>query len=294
MRRTKDEFKSIQLNRVFLNIGQFIPVSTTCDRKIGQNFESDTSRLVIKRILNNRFNAYLSYSEGFKAGGIATYECSDPYKPEEVDAFEIGFKGYFNSGKTSLNASLFNYDYTNFQVIQVIGTQTVTKNAGVANVDGLEVEVNHNFNEKLNLELAYSYLDAVYDEFVNLNGLNPQLGFQQLKGNYLNHSPRNSLSIGLNYSKEFTKGKLILQLDSIFRSKTHFTEFNDYAQESYSVFNLNVVWDNASDDLTFKIYAKNLTNQEYLTGFLNSASNGGRFGNYSHPRVFGIEISSKL
>ena len=294
LRRTKDEFKSIQLNRVFLNLGQFIPVSTTCDRKIDQNFESDTSRLVIKRILNNRFNAYLSYSEGFKAGGIATYECSDPYKPEEVDAFEIGFKGYFNSGKTSLNASLFNYDYTNFQVIQVIGTQTVTKNAGVANVDGLEVEMNHNFSEKLNLELAYSYLDAVYDDFLNLNGLSPQLGFQQLKGNYLNHSPRNSLSIGLNYSKEFTKGKLILQLDSIFRSKTHFTEFNDYAQESYSVFNLNVVWDNASDDLTFKIYAKNLTNQEYLTGFLNSASNGGRFGNYSHPRVFGIEISSKL
>ena len=294
LRRTKDEFKSIQLNRVFLNLGQFIPVSTTCDRKINQNFESDTSRLVIKRILNNRFNAYLSYSEGFKAGGIATYECSDPYKPEEVDAFEIGFKGYFNSGKTSLNASLFNYDYTNFQVIQVIGTQTVTKNAGVADVDGLEVEVNHNFSEKLNLELAYSYLDAVYDDFVNLNGLNPQLGFQQLKGNYLNHSPRNSLSIGLNYSKEFTKGKLILQLDSIFRSKTHFTEFNDYAQESYSVFNLNVVWDNASDDLRFKIYTKNLTNQEYLTGFLNSASNGGRFGNYSHPRVFGIEISSKL
>lgn len=294
LRRTKDEFKSIQLNRVFLNLGQFIPVSTTCDRKIDQNFESDTSRLVIKRILNNRFNAYLSYSEGFKAGGIATYECSDPYKPEEVDAFEIGFKGYFNSGKTSLNASLFNYDYTNFQVIQVIGTQTVTKNAGVANVDGLEVEMNHNFSEKLNLELAYSYLDAVYDDFVNLNGLSPQLGFQQLKGNYLNHSPRNSLSIGLNYSKEFTKGKLILQLDSIFRSKTHFTEFNDYAQESYSVFNLNVVWDNASDDLRFKIYAKNLTNEEYLTGFLNSASNGGRFGNYSHPRVFGIEISSKL
>ena len=152
----------------------------------------------------------------------------------------------------------------------------------------------HNFSQKLNLELAYSYLDAVYDDFVNLNGLSPQLGSQQLKGNYLNHSPRNSLSISLNYSKEFTKGKLILQLDSIFRSKTHFTEFNDYAQESYSVFNLNVVWDNASDDLRFKIYAKNLTNEEYLTGFLNSASNGGRFGNYSHPRVFGIEISSKL
>ena len=132
-----------------------------------------------------------------------------------------------------MNASLFNYDYTNFQVIQVIGTQTVTKNAGVANVDGLEVEVNHNFSEKLNLELAYSYLDAVYDDFVNLNGLNPQLGFQQLKGNYLNHSPRNSLSIGLNYSKEFTRGKLILQLDSILGEKQPSKELNAYEKESY-------------------------------------------------------------
>ena len=294
LRRTRDEFTSIQLNRVFLDLGQFIPVSTTCDRSIEQNFESDTSRFVIKRALDERFNAYFSYSEGFKAGGIATYECSDPYKPEEVDAFEFGIKGFFNSGKTKLNASIFNYDYTNFQVIQVIGTQTVTKNAGLASVDGLEIELNHDFNKAFNLKLAYSYLDAVYDDFVNLNGLNPQLGFQQLKGNYLNHSPKNSLNLGLRYTKEFSKGSFILQLDSAFRSKTHFTEFNDYAQDSYSVFNLNFLWKNSADDLSFKFFVKNLSNEEYLTGFLNSASNGGRFGNYAHPRIFGIEITSKI
>ena len=294
LRRTRDEFTSIQLNRVFLDLGQFIPVSTTCDRSIEQNFESDTSRFVIKRALDERFNAYFSYSEGFKAGGIATYECSDPYKPEEVDAFEFGIKGFFHSGKTKLNASIFNYDYTNFQVIQVIGTQTVTKNAGLASVDGLEIELNHDFNKAFNLKLAYSYLDAVYDDFVNLNGLNPQLGFQQLKGNYLNHSPKNSLNLGLRYTKEFSKGSFILQLDSAFRSKTHFTEFNDYAQDSYSVFNLNFLWKNSADDLSFKFFVKNLSNEEYLTGFLNSASNGGRFGNYAHPRIFGIEITSKI
>ena len=236
LRRTRDEFTSIQLNRVFLDLGQF----------------------------------------------------------EEVDAFEFGIKGFFNSGKTKLNASIFNYDYTNFQVIQVIGTQTVTKNAGLASVDGLEIELNHDFNKAFNLKLAYSYLDAVYDDFVNLNGLNPQLGFQQLKGNYLNHSPKNSLNLGLRYTKEFSKGSFILQLDSAFRSKTHFTEFNDYAQDSYSVFNLNFLWKNSADDLSFKFFVKNLSNEEYLTGFLNSASNGGRFGNYAHPRIFGIEITSKI
>ena len=294
MRKTRDEFTSVQLNRVFLNFGQFIPVSTTCDRKLNQTFESNTSRVVLKRKLNELFNTYLSYSEGFKAGGIATYECSEPYKPEEVDATEIGVKGYLNSGKTSLNASIFNYDYTNFQVIQVIGTQTVTKNAGIATVDGLEIELNHSFNDKLNLKLAYSYLDAVYDDFINLNGLNPLAGFQQLKGNYLNHSPKNSLNLGLQFTKNLDNGSLIFQLDSIFRSKTHFTEFNDYAQESYSVFNFNLVWKNADENLSIKLYAKNLGDEKYLTGFLNSASNGGRFGNYSHPRVLGLQIKSKI
>ena len=294
MRRTKDEFTSTQLNRVLLNLGQFLPVSITCDRTIRQNFESDTSRFVIKRTLNERFNSYLSYSEGFKAGGIATYECSDPYEPEEVAAIEFGIKGFFNSGQTRLNASIFNYDYTNFQVIQVIGTQTVTKNAGLASVDGLEIEMNHNFSQALNMKFGYSYLDALYDDFVNLNGLSPQLGLQQLKGNYLNHSPKNSFNLSLSYSKELTSGSLIIQLDSVFRSKTHFTEFNDYAQPAYSVFNLNILWKNATDDLSLKFYARNLSNEEYLTGLLNSASNGGRFGNYAHPRVFGIEITSKL
>tara|TARA_Y100001970_G_scaffold108715_1_gene135885 strand:+ start:936 stop:3092 length:2157 start_codon:yes stop_codon:yes gene_type:complete len=294
MRRTKDEFTSTQLNRVLLNLGKFLPVSTTCDRTIEQNFESDTSRFVIKRALNERFNSYLSYSEGFKAGGIATYECSDPYEPEEVDAIEFGIKGFFNSGQTKMNASIFNYDYTNFQVIQVIGTQTVTKNAGLASVDGLEIEMSHNFSQALNMKFGYSYLDAVYDDFVNLNGLTPQLGLQQLKGNYLNHSPKNSLNLGLSYSKELTSGSLVIQVDSVFRSKTHFTEFNDYAQPAYSVFNLNILWKNSTDDLSLKFYVRNLGNEEYLTGFLNSASNGGRFGNYAQPRVFGLELTSKL
>ena len=66
-------------------------------------------------------------------------------------------------------------------MIQVIGTQTVTKNAGLASVDGLEIELNHDFNKAFNLKLAYSYLDAVYDDFVNLNGLNPQLDFNSLR-----------------------------------------------------------------------------------------------------------------
>ena len=38
-------------------------------------------------------NVYASLSEGYKAGGYATYECTDPYDPEEVTSLEFGFKG---------------------------------------------------------------------------------------------------------------------------------------------------------------------------------------------------------
>ena len=58
---------------------------------------------------------------------------------------------------------------------------------------------------------------------------------------------------------------------------------------------LTSIWSGKIDEnLSIKLYAKNLGDEKYLTGFLNSASNGGRFGNYSHPRVLGVQIISKL
>ena len=84
---------------------------------------------------------------------------TEPYAPEEVKSLEVGFKGSLGDN-TSLNASLFRYDYTDFQVLQVVGIQTVTRNAGDATVNGLELEALTNVSDSLTLNYGVTLLDA--------------------------------------------------------------------------------------------------------------------------------------
>ena len=199
VRRTTDEFTSKQDNFISILMPMPVIAAQTCDREVVTEYSSTTSRAVIQHDLSSDSNVYASLSEGFKAGGYATYECTEPYDPEEVTSLEFGFKGSL-SENTSLNASLFRYDYTDFQVLQVVGIQTVTRNAGDATVNGLEIEALSNVNDSLGINYGLTLLDATYGEFLNTNGIQPQLGEQQLDGNYLTNAPKVSINLGLNYT----------------------------------------------------------------------------------------------
>ena len=245
VRRTTDEFTSKQDN--FMSILMPMPViaAQTCDREVVTEYSSTTSRAVIQHDLSSDSNVYASLSEGYKAGGYATYECTEPYDPEEVTSLEFGFKGSL-SENTSLNASLFRYDYTDFQVLQVVGIQTVTRNAGDATVNGLEIEALSNVNDSLSINYGLTLLDATYGEFLNTNGIQPQLGEQQLDGNYLTNAPKVSINLGLNYTSPMASGaSLTYRANASYKSRIYFSEFNEYSQDAYTIVDLNLIWESA-------------------------------------------------
>ena len=290
VRRTTDEFTSKQDN--FISILVPIPViaAQTCDREVVTEYSSTTSRAVIQHDLTANSNVYASLSEGFKAGGYATYECTEPYDPEEVTSIEFGFKGSL-SENTSLNASLFRYDYTDFQVLQVVGIQTVTRNAGDATVNGLEIEALSSINDSLSMNYGLTLLDATYGEFLNTNGIQPQLGEQQLDGNYLTNAPKVSINLGLNYSSPMASGaSLTYRANAAYKSRIYFSEFNEYSQDAYTIVDLNLIWESADETLRSRFFIKNATDEDYISGYLSSATGGGRFGQWGYPRTAGIEI----
>ena len=290
VRRTTDEFTSKQDN--FISILVPIPViaAQTCDREVVTEYSSTTSRAVIQHDLTANSNVYASLSEGFKAGGYATYECTEPYDPEEVTSIEFGFKGSL-SENTSLNASLFRYDYTDFQVLQVVGIQTVTRNAGDATVNGLEIEALSSINDSLSMNYGLTLLDATYGEFLNTNGIQPQLGEQQLDGNYLTNAPKVSINLGLNYSSPMASGaSLTYRANAAYKSRIYFSEFNEYSQDAYTIVDLNLIGESADETLRSRFFIKNATDEDYISGYLSSATGGGRFGQWGYPRTAGIEI----
>ena len=293
VRRTNDEFTNQQDNYVSLvipGVGSTI-AAQTCLRETTKEYDSTTSRVVLQRSLSEGSNVYASISEGFKAGGYATYECADSYAPEEVTSFEVGFKGDL-SANTTMNAALFRYDYSDFQVLQVVGIQTVTRNAGDATVNGLEIEALSSISDTLIVNYGFTWLDATYGDFMNTNGLLPQLGDQQLEGNILSNAPKISINLGLNYSTLLESGSsLTFRANAAYKSKVYFSEFNDFSQDKYTIIDLNAIWENAEETLRTRLFVKNASDEEYLSGYLSAATGGGRFGTWGRPREVGFEVT---
>lgn len=94
---------------------------------------------------------YASYARGYKAGGtnspgigsdpanIGFFQTDPRFRPEYINAFEVGTKNNLAGGKLSLNATAFYYDYKDYQVSQIIDRATKNENFNAISY-GLELE----------------------------------------------------------------------------------------------------------------------------------------------------------
>ncbi|HAF69039.1 MULTISPECIES: TonB-dependent receptor [Hyphomonadaceae] len=89
---------------------------------------------------------YGFYSRGYKGGGINPPQPSEnanafpsTFEPEFINAYEMGTKNRFAGGTQQLNLAGFYYDYTDYQITQVINRSSVNFNVD-AEVYGLEIE----------------------------------------------------------------------------------------------------------------------------------------------------------
>ncbi len=148
--------------------------------------------------LTPQVNAYAKYSEGFKSGGLnpeggSVAEVSTPYKPETIDAFEVGTKTEFLNHRVQFNAAAFYNRISDLQLnIFLPGASTVSvlRNAGKATVYGLELEGNFAFTDWLLLRSSYGYLHSQYDEFIDG-------GIDEKDNRAFPHAPKNSFSAAL-------------------------------------------------------------------------------------------------
>ena len=296
VRHTNDEIDEAHVNQVFVKTPDPLLIAETCNQAKEEDWSESTYRLAGQYDLSDESNVYGSYSQGYKAGGIAPFECSPAYDPELVDAFEVGYKARFNGGATTLSAAAFYYDYTDFQVSQVIGTATVTRNAGDAQVLGAELELSSYLNEQWLLSGGVTLLETEYKDFINFDGLNPADGFQNLSGNALNNAPDTSINLGLRFFSRGFGGELSLAADVAYRSRVYFREFGaaEDSQDGYTVLNLNATWKSDSGAWDARVFAKNATKEEYLVSLGGVASVGGRFGAYGPPRQLGFEVTRRF
>lgn len=114
---------------------------------------------------------YASYARGYKGGGanppgidanpqwLQFFPQPETFRPESVNAFEIGTKNAFSGGKFILNANAFYYDYKDYQVSQIVDRLALNENYN-AEIWGAELEMIWRPTPRLLFNANVGYLDT--------------------------------------------------------------------------------------------------------------------------------------
>ncbi|WP_233205250.1 TonB-dependent receptor [Alkalicaulis satelles] len=142
---------------------------------IRQSWGALTGRLVLDWTPDLGFTndtlIYASFARGYKGGGtnpprvdlnpgvIEYLPLAEDFEPEYVNAFEIGTKNILMDGRLSLNATGFFYDYTDYQVSQIVDRISLNENFD-ARMWGVELEALFRPNRNLQLHANIGYLNT--------------------------------------------------------------------------------------------------------------------------------------
>lgn len=176
---------------------------------------------------HEHYLAYATVRRGFKSGGFQTdiIDFSNPdlfnYKPETATTYEIGSKSDLLGNTLRANVALFDTEYKDMQVSQLVGLGFTTVNAGKSRIRGAEAELAWLPVRQLSLSLSGGFLDAKYLEFPNCDPLG--LG-TDCSGNRLQFTPRWNIGTSVDYRQPVTSwGVLMVHADSSSRD----AEFSD-------------------------------------------------------------------
>ena len=108
---------------------------------------------------------YVTYSEGFRAGGVnrARVEGIPKYEPDFVTNYEFGWKMTLADGAVRFNGAVYILDWDDFQfgfLDFTVSNLTIVQNVGNSRTKGVEWDLNWAVNDNNILTFAGSYNDA--------------------------------------------------------------------------------------------------------------------------------------
>lgn len=184
-----------------------------------RSFDGFTPRVVVSYD-TGPLNLYVSYNEGFKAGGFNTPAAGPPansVEPEEIASYEAGIKYVSPDRRFRGNLSVFTYENTNIQVtvIDQLNGGSVLQNAAEAEGQGAELDFEYQALDALHLFGGVAYLDAHYTDYQNAQVQEPVygpgnvpaglvVGFEDLTGFPLSRAPEWTFFLGGTLSTQLT------------------------------------------------------------------------------------------
>jgi iron complex outermembrane receptor protein len=264
--------------------------------------------------------AYFTYSRGFKGGGfnLATGSRAmdlEPFDPETLDSFEVGFKTVGFGERLAFNTALFLGKYDDIQVTRIEANDPEdptnftrrTVNAAEATTKGVELELRALPLDGLLIEGSFGYVDAEYDDFEGPSAIDigddPENQVDR-KGQSFNGVPELQSNVSAQYDLEVKPfgieclyGTVTPRLEWSYQSKIHwdFPELRDSVQHGFHLFNARLGFTFNDDRTEIAMWVDNFTDEEYFNAVLSIANVAGTLSRYfAPPLTFGGEISHRF
>ena len=196
-RYTNDKKRATQAGTTTDRAPIIVAAFTTTNRASYKSFDP---RIVVAYKLTPDANVYASYSTGFKSGGFQFVPFSKAqadvlFEPEDIKAYEVGFKTEWLDRALRINGAAYYYDYRNLQISRIVlppGTTapvSLISNAASSTIKGMDLEITARPSRNFEVNVAYGYLDAKYDRYI----FNATTDFSNTR---MVRAPEHSINVG--------------------------------------------------------------------------------------------------
>ncbi|HET7333869.1 MAG TPA: TonB-dependent receptor [Rhizomicrobium sp.] len=253
-----------------------------------------TPRFGLNWQVNDGIMLYASASRGYKSGGFqgiagSAAGASTAYDPEFAWSYEAGVKSQWFRDRLHLNASIYQTDYNDLQVSQLIPLCcVVVGNAAKARIKGFELEFIARPAPGLQVDGSYSYLHAKYISFLPTATAN-------YSGNYLTRSPKNKFNLGVQYSHSFNDWLATARVDYLYTGSYFFDPNNipTQTQPAYSMVDARLSISPPDSRWEVSLWGKNLGDKLVATYVTAFAPYKQVLVPYAPPRTFGVTLTFK-
>ncbi|WP_141521641.1 TonB-dependent receptor [Novosphingobium sp. PC22D] len=261
---------------------------------------------------------FAAYKTGYKAGGISNDALLSPaatvdtvkFGNEEVEGFEVGYKGTLADGTLQFDVTGYYYDYKGLQVASydVDALRSRIFNAAKVRTTGVTATATFQPTDRLSFNGNLGYNDAEYVSFENAACYSGQTeaegcigGFQDNSGKAPNRAPKWNLSFGGNYLIDLGGGwnsriSVSTSYSSSYQTNTDFAPGG--VQDGYWLLNASVrVASDEDKGLELALIGRNLTNSYYMIYNFQQPFTGNPeqyYGVFNRPREVALQASFRF
>ncbi len=270
---------------------------------------------VLERLHMDDAMTYLTYSTGFRSGGIAVGNGDfdgdniidlENFKPEYVDMWEWGFKIDALDRMLRTNVAIFYEDYSDIQLTTTKPDPSfgiplpAIENAGKAEMKGVEIEFTLLPTDNLRFMGSVAYLDAEFKEWLSEIPVDGEQVVIDRADEPMPRAPQWTAYLSTDYNIQtatmgvITPNFLVRYSDETYGGfdRPSFYVADEITNPAETFYDARITWDLPDDRTTVVAWCKNLTDKDDhslggvpVVGVARTTTVG-----YALPRTYGIDV----